>query len=82
MNKKRQCLLRGASDRRKALAHVIGQGPVKSGIDHHRAGIGQQQGMAIGRRGGHLLCPNRASSTRLVIDQNGLPERTAQGLGP
>jgi hypothetical protein len=51
---------------------------VQRGVDHHHAGVGQHQRVAVGWRLHHFLRAHGAAGARLVVDHEGLAQHRLQ----
>ena len=68
----------GARNRHKVGERGVGQAAVERGVDDHDAGVGQHQGVAIGRGLHHLLRPHRAACAGFVVHQHRLTQHALQ----
>jgi hypothetical protein len=71
----------GARDRREVFQRGVGQLAVQRGVDHHHAGVGQHQGVAVGRGFHHVLRAHGAAGAGLVVDHDGLAQHGLQAFG-
>ena len=69
---------REARDRRQVAQRVVADGRVQVGRDRQRAGRGQHQRVAVGRRLGHLPHGQRAAGAGAVLHHDLLPQLLGQ----
>jgi hypothetical protein len=81
VHQQRQRLHGGAGNGDKVSQCLVGQLAVQGRVDHHHAGIGQHQGVAICRALGHSLSADGAACARFVIHDDGLPQHALQFVG-
>ena len=65
---------RNLDDRRETLLRVVRQALEEAGVHDERVG-GHEQGVAVGRGAGDLLGADVAAGARLVLDDDGCPQR-------
>ena len=71
---------RDEADRRKILARVHVEPGVEAGVDRKRAGVAQQQRVAVGCGARHRAGADRAAAAAAVVDRHGLAEGVGQLL--